>query len=193
MSNPESLNVAAALKHLSDFRQDPVHITEGYMDGVLDPHLVVMTSVGDTRRAIVTPAFPGMQFLGDLRTRLTRARVHNRPFIEARVHFSRRREVAAVMLRSCFNPAGNLTTLETAWTFPLNEDAAGIITFDDVVDSVIKNRSLGQPVAARSGLIEMNTEREKTNNWAITHHIEPETAAASIHHIATQLVEFSYV
>lgn len=190
MSAPEARKVADTLKCLSDARQDPQAITEGYMDQRIEPNEVVMTSVGMTHKAIITPAFPGLQLIWNFRERLMRAKAYQRPLAEACFRFSRERRVASVTIRGCLMPSSE-RVLETTWAYPLGDYSTLVESFDDVVNIIGLTCDTGHPINGRSGLVVASPERTKTHNWAISTHVKPAEAADALYGLVTERINYT--
>ena len=191
MSSPESIEVAGTLKYLADAVQPVERIDDGYFDNEISPQLVVMTSIGTRKKAVITPAFPGMQFKWDLNHRISMSGLYNRPFAEAVVGYSRRNKIAAVTLRVMMLPHEK-NVLETAWLYDISSLDTPPSTTWDVVDGINQYSGNGYPIRSRSGLVPINDSREKNHNWSVSNTYEPGLVASEVHDAVSSRIDFHY-
>lgn len=171
-----SIQVARSLQHLAEQVQPPHVIDDLAGRGAIEDHQLIMTSMGNRRRALITPFYPGIQFEANLKYRLETAAMYRRPFVEAALRFSSSRQVASLVLRSS-NDTKTTDILESAWIYPLRS-AGPIKTTWDVVDAVSANAAHGFAIPARSGVV-VTQGRDK--NWGISYNVDPEGAADILH------------
>lgn len=189
--NFSATQIGTSLTLLSGYRHSPEAITSGFESGAFRNHDLVMTSMGNRRRAIITPMYHALPFEHSLADRIEWAGHYKRPLVEAVVAFNRDRRAASVLIRLCLLPmVDEPGVLETAWAFPLGEAADKITNFEDVVDEVAVHCIDGQPIAGRSGLVLDTRERQETSNWAISTTIEPPEAALIVHRAISEELAF---
>ena len=178
MSHPEISGperVAQALGHMADAVIPAQEIDEQLLREIIEPHKLIMTSMGNRRKALITPFFPSINFVHNIEERLFWAKTYQRPLLEAVVGYSERRTTASVTLRNTLGEDIK-SVLETVWQYPLKPDEEHQTTWD-VVDTVQEQAGNGLAVPARSGVINLSEERLKAGNWAISHPLEPDVAA----------------
>lgn len=197
-THPEK--IARTLDRLASFRVNVHDIDEGYARGKVPDNKLVMTSMGDARKAFITPTYPALCFEPKLLNRLDWAAVFERPFIEASLRVKAGRAVgslsiANVTLRLCREPRVNQPNmvLETAAQFLLDErEKYG--TTESVVQAVVDDRSTGITLPHRTGVVYVPVQsgRSKDGKWSLAHpDIDPDEVAQTIHN-ATYELPFAY-
>lgn len=181
MSRPKFGNERAVdtLITLIEHCPDPLAIEDATTRGDLEPHQLIMTSMGSSKKAIVTPYYPAIQFENRLAQRIGWSSVFQRPFAEAVIGYSRKRRGASLVLRFCSET--DLTAIsESCWQFPLDESADETKTTWDVVER-IKDAALdGEALPQRSGLVVVTKKRFSAGNWATSHSSDPNEVIAGI-------------
>lgn len=190
MSNPESsARIASTLQFLADAVQDPAIIDASVDKGELTNSDLVMTSMGNYHKALLTPFYNGIQFESVLPYRLEMAGAYGRHLVEAVLGYSRSRSMASVTLRLTTQQDAT-EVLETSWKYPLEAQKHTSTTWE-VVAAVGERADQGQVIPARSGLVIVTPERAKKHNWAISQHVDSEGVAEILHQRITDGLSFT--
>lgn len=185
-------HVATSLTLLSGYRHSPEVISDGYQSGRFMDHDIVMTSMGNRRKAIITPMYHALPLENNLADRLEWAGNYRRPLVEAVVSFDRRARNASVLLRLCLLPmVDEPRVVETAWTYPLGIAAESVNTFDEVVDEIAIYSRNGQPTAARTGFVVVTRDRADTSNWMVSTYEDPNEIARIMHSSISEELAFA--
>lgn len=190
MPVPESGPEVAAqlLTSLANTRVEATIIDAAVTGGVYEPHELIMTSMGNRRKAIITPFFPALQYDHSLSSRLQWSQVFNRPFVEAVVGYSRKSSLASLTVRYCAQLDLGFIA-ESAWSFPVDEELIQITTTEDVIGEIWGNADQGKPIARRSGLVGITEDRLEAGNWAISHHSDPDD---EIQYLESQIAQLPF-
>lgn len=193
--------VAESLASLSEKVHSATLIDAAQSCGKIAAQDLVMTSMGNVHRAVITPYYPAFQLEHSLFDRLAWAGIFRRPFVEAALHVRADKagslRAANVVLRLCENPElGNTTVLETGCSFPL-DDGRKYGTMERVVDDICAiGRHLGQPLPGRTGWVDVAGVQGSNGKWAISrveHVSEPYEADAIpgyIHDVISDKLNF---
>lgn len=151
---------------------EPLAIEDAVSRGDLEPHQLVMTSMGNHKKAIITPYYPAIQFENRLAQRISWSGVFRRPFAEAVIGFSRKRSVASLVIRFCSET--DLSAIsETSWQYPLDTEGITTRTTWDVVALINQSALYGEALPHRSGLVVTTDKRFSAGNWATTYKSDP--------------------
>jgi hypothetical protein len=181
MSRPKSGNERAVdtLNTLIAHCPEPLAIEDATTRGDLEPYQLIMTSMGSSKKAIITPYYPAIQFENRLAQRISWSGIFQRPFAEAVIGYSRKRRSASLVLRFCSET--DLTAIsESCWQYPLDESADATRTTWDVVQKINDAAADGVALPQRSGLVVVTDERLGAGNWATSHSSNPDEVIAGI-------------
>ncbi len=178
-SHPEI--VAETLQYLDSLRQSPTAIDEAYIRRDLGMSDLVMTSMGNSRKAVITPAYPAFQYEPRLLQRLDWAATLRRPFIEASIGVEKDTDyrgekilkMATVTLRSCVSPSlnGYSTVLQSCARFSLDADAR-YGTMESVIEDIVLYAENGEGLE-QSGYVNVPPpdQRSKKGKWSLSERI----------------------
>lgn len=181
MSRPKFGNERAVdtLNTLIGHCPEPLKIEETLQRGELEPHQLIMTSVGNKKKAMITPYYPAIQFENTLGQRIAWSGIFQRPFVEAVIGYSRKRRSASLVLRFCSE--SDLSAIsETCWQYPLAETADETQTTWDVVEEINKAALDGEALPRRSGLVVVTKMRFSAGNWATSYSSDPNEVVEGI-------------
>lgn len=189
-SDTDSHLASATLSRLHEAILSPDDIELGYRNKFFTEHDLVMTSMGNRHRAVITPMYPGLPYEHSLLDRLDAAALYSRPLIEANLRLNKR--IATATFRLCQLPRTEEPAIfESSWSFDLGVAVHHVSTMDDVVEQVIQLSNEGLPAPERTGLVFLSAERRVTNNWGISERIDASEAAHIIHTAVTQDLTFA--
>jgi hypothetical protein len=164
--------VADMLGYLDDQRVQPSLIDLAWdLERIADQD-IVMTSMGNASRAVITPYYPALPMEHTVFDRLDWAAVYGRPLSEAviRVHRDNKAVTAAnVVVRHCAVPAvGEVNKVcQAAAQFPTDPDRE-YGTMERVIDEVIRQRALGESIESATGTIYVAERKRRgdAGKWA---------------------------
>jgi len=188
--------VAQTLEIVEAARQAPQVIDEAYRRGAILPNELVITSMGNVRKAVLTPAYPALVFESKLLQRLDWSAINERPFVEVAIHAKKDERfndkitlrMANITLRLCINPTveGNNNVLQTSASFPLDSDKY-YGTTESVIKAIIKNIDRGNAIDCGSGFvvvpplgIRSNEGKWKISNPLIDHLVVADTIQEAV-------------
>ena len=179
--------VAETLEVLYDNLVTPTTIDVAQDCGKIGLQDVVLTSFGNVDRATITPFYPGFQFGCSLQERLDRARLNERPFVEAMVKPKSDKGgglyLAGVTLRMCLDPSVKepSTVFETSSLFDLGRNRM-YGTMESVLDEILRNFETGVEVPDKTGFVVATKEKidSKNGNWSLSKTEDPEMTALRI-------------
>lgn len=160
------------LGHLDHQRVQPTLIDRAWDLDRFTAKDVVMTSMGNASRAVITPYYPALPMEHTVFDRLDWAAIYGRPFSEAvlRVHRDKGAiTVANVVVRHCALPSvsGINTVNQAGATFPTDPDRE-YGTMESVIDEVMRQRALGESIESATGTVYVAEQKSRgaAGKWA---------------------------
>lgn len=188
---PHFRKASETLTQLSHNRLLPQQIEDGVTYGDITPNRLVMTSMGDRRRALITPWYHAFPYDNRLSDRIEWAGAYRRPFVEAAIAYSSSRNCAALTLRLCYMPNADVPAIQEAhMTFDVGDYNGEIDFMEDVVDAIADSHSNGLAIAQQSGIVHATPDRLKKGRWGISIPEEPAFVIDSIHSSVTSELFF---
>lgn len=165
--------VAKTLEVLEQNLVSPGLIDAAEANGLVGYNDLVLTSMGNLTRAIITPYYPHIQSNNSIFDRLHSAHIGSRPLVEAGIRVVTNEsggvDTATVVMRLHEGDLGYGPILvhETAAAYDLGGLVCG--TMHRVIDMVVHNRHLGVTVKGRNGVVVFDPEkRGAKGKWAIS-------------------------
>lgn len=187
---PDAQKATEVLSLLTALRHTPQQIEDGYNNESFTPHDLVMTSMGNRRRAVVTPMYPAFQYEYYLGHRLQRASEYRRPLVEASVELQPR-NIAALTLRLCMLPmTDTVRAIRSSWAYDLGSDGESVNTFEDVVDAIHQNAAQSEAHPQSTGYVVLSFERKMNNNWGISDLVYPTDMINILHEVVSNELAF---
>lgn len=171
---------------------NPSVIDGRVQDGSFYNGLLVMTSMGRAKRALITPYNTVIQWEARLRHRLDWAATRRRPLAEAVIGYDPARAVSQLTLRVTEEPEKRM--LESRWEFPTPQagqtGALEAITTWHVADAMVRYARFSLPVPHQSGWVDLTDARLAAGNWQISEACSPIDVVHGIH---SQVARMSFV
>lgn len=134
---------------------------------------VVMTSMGNVHKAIITPYYPAFQHDPGLFDRIQWAATFRRPLVEAAITVSEMPDGALrsanVITRLCLEPSlDGSTIMEAGYRFPLSQERT-YGTMESVVDDISERQAgKGVEIPGRTGWICVPKIHSAKGKWTIS-------------------------